>query len=134
MLQECDIGRKLNEACYKTHFAKSTGFVDISRLADEDVELISRRTSVPQNELMSICISFELCSVSPLKRHDKSKPKQAAEACRKILKTANVLSKANQESTSVKICDKLDELLVKENKKKLKHSDRLCQAISEKMQ
>ena len=55
LLQECDIGRKLNEACHTTHFAKSTEFVDIGRLVDEDVELISRRTSVPQDELTSIC-------------------------------------------------------------------------------
>ena len=34
--------------------------------------------------------SNELCSVSPLKRHGKSKQTQAAEARRKILKTANV--------------------------------------------
>ena len=55
LLQECDIGKKLNEACHKSYFAKSTGFVDIGRLADEDVEPISRRTSVPQDELKSIC-------------------------------------------------------------------------------
>ena len=79
--------------------------------------------------------SFELCSVSPLKRHGKSKQTQAAEARRKILKTANVLlSKANQESTSFKICDKQDELLAKEDKEKVEHSDHLCLAINEKIQ
>ena len=73
--------------------------------------------------------------MSPLKRHDKSKQTQAAEARRKILKTANILlGKVDQESTSVKICEKQDDQLTNDDKKKIEHSERLCEAISEKMQ
>ena len=51
--------------------------------------------------------SFELRSVSPLKRVGKSKQTQGAKARRKILKTANILlGQVDQESTSVKICKK----------------------------
>ena len=64
----------------------------------------------------------------------KSKQTQAAEARHKILETADVLSKANQESTSVKVCDKQDELLVRQDQEKMEYSDRLCQAISGKIQ
>ena len=69
LLQECDIGRKLNEACHTTRFAKSTGFVDIGRLVDEDVELISRRTSVPQDELISICEHHHMTYLSKYHNH-----------------------------------------------------------------
>jgi len=50
-LLKCDIGRKLEETCHKIYFAKSVGFVDIAKLADEDVELICHRTSMAKNRL-----------------------------------------------------------------------------------
>jgi len=54
--------------------------------------------------------SLELCSVSPLKRHGKSKQTQAAEACRKIFKSANVLlGYEEQEKASVQIREMQDE-------------------------
>ena len=79
--------------------------------------------------------SFKLCSVSPLKQHGTSKKTQVAEACRKILKTANILlGKIDQESRSVEICEKQHDHLTKDDKEKIEHSDRLCEAIDEKMQ
>ena len=63
--------------------------------------------------------SFELWSISQsLKCHGKSKQTQAVEARSKILKTADILlSKTNQESTSVKICDKQDDRFTKKLKR-----------------
>ena len=55
LLQQCNIGRKLEETCHKIYFARSTGFVDIRDLSDEDVELICRRTLMARNEIKSIC-------------------------------------------------------------------------------
>ena len=76
--------------------------------------------------------SFQLCSVSPLKQHGKSKQTQA---CCKILKTANILlCQVDQESTSVKICEKQKNYITEIDKEKIECSDRLCEAISEKMQ
>jgi len=49
-LLKCDIGRQLEETCHKIYFAKSVGFVDIAELADEDIELICRRTSMAKND------------------------------------------------------------------------------------
>ena len=78
---------------------------------------------------------FEFWSISrSLKGRSKSKLTQVVEARSKILKTANILlSKTNQESTWRKICDKQDDSITKKSKK-IEHSDRLCQAFSEKLQ
>ena len=55
-----------------------------------------------------------------LKRHGKSKHTQAVEAHSKILKTANILlSKLNQETASIKICDKQNDSITKKLKKSL---------------
>jgi len=79
--------------------------------------------------------SFELCSVSPLKGHGKSKQTQAAEARHKILKSANVLlGYVEQEKASVQICEMQDDGLEKDNKEKVELSYQLCEAISEKIQ
>ena len=66
--------------------------------------------------------SLELCSVSPLKRHGKSKQTQGAEARCKILKTANILlGQVDQESTSVKICEKQKNYSTEVDKEKIEH-------------
>ena len=78
--------------------------------------------------------SFELCSISQsLTQHGESKQTQAVEARSKILKTANILlSKTNLESTSEKICDKQDDSITKKAQETIEHSDRFCQAFSDK--
>ena len=79
--------------------------------------------------------SLELCSIpQSLKQHGKCKQTQAVEACSKNLKTVNILlSKTNQETTSVKICDTQYDSITKKVEERIKHSDRLCQAFSEKL-
>ena len=59
--------------------------------------------------------SLALRSISrSLERHRKSKHTQVVEARSEILKTANILlSKANQETTSIKNCDKQDDTITK---------------------
>jgi len=60
---------------------------------------------------------------------------QAAKAHRKILKSTKVLlGYVEQEKASVQICEIQDDGFEKDNKEKIKHSDRLCEAISEKIQ
>ena len=51
------------------------------------------------------------------------------------MKTANILlGKIDQESRLVEIWEKQHDHLTKDDKKKIEHSDRLCEAIDEKMQ
>jgi len=41
----------MEETCHKIYFSESVGFVDIAELADEDVEVICRKTSMAKNEI-----------------------------------------------------------------------------------
>ena len=71
--------------------------------------------------------SFEVCSIS---RSLKSKLTQAVEACRKILKTANIRpSNTKQESTAVKICDEQDNHFTKKVKEKIERSDHFAKPL-----
>jgi len=127
-------GHKNCRACWHLSQSLNTGNATSSSTSSSTESKAESLTHLSMDTTM-INTSFELCLVSPLKQHDKNKQTQAVEARCKILKTANILlSKANQESTSVKICEKQEDCLTKDDKEKIEHSNQLCEAISEKMQ
>ena len=221
----------MRDACHKKYFAEKFRIIDIDELPATDLELISRRTSVPREEIKRICLhhhglylskyslwhkkccdpfdkhrnpvrrslriitldcadrwakkvqnlipgrkictncykklqemtaeddvtstesekdspkkmntdvinsSLELCSVSPLKLHGKSKATLKAEAQRKIMQTASVLLRhADNDSTSslniIKSGSTAIDNLTQDEKEKIQHSDHLCHAIKNKI-
>ena len=126
-------GQKICRACWRslqTLSANDTTSSSTSTSTESETEFFTHSTM----DAAVMNTSFELCSVSPLKQHGKSKKTQVAEACRKILKTANILlGKIDQQSRSVEICEKQHDHLTQDDKEKIEHSDQLCEAIDEKM-
>jgi len=126
-------GQKIWRECWRLLQDLNTNDATTSTLSSTESEAESPTHSTMDATFINT--SFELCSVSPLKRHGKSKQTQAAETRHKILKSANVLlGYEEQEKASVQICEMQDDVLENDNKEKIQHSDRLCKAISEKIQ
>ena len=106
--------------------ADDTTTTSASSSTDSEVETSNHSTI--DAAVMNTSISWSF------KQHGKSNQTQTVEARCKILKTANtLLSKANQESTSVKICDKQDDPITKKVKEKIEHLDQLYQVFSKKL-
>ena len=115
-------GQKICQACWQTLQALSgDDATPSSTLSSTESEADASTHSA--RDAATMITLFELCSVSPLKQHGKSKQTQAVEARRRILKTAKiVLTKASQESRSVKVCDEQNDHITKEDKEKIEHS------------